>query len=176
MDLQALFKPDIPILEMVFRGTVVYLSIFLLLRVIVKQAAGSLNLADLLLIVLIADAAQNAMAGEYNTITDGLVLVATLAFWNLALDWLGFHWEWFGKWLHPQPIKLVEDGILNRRNMRRELVGLEELMTFIRQAGGTEVEDVKLAFVEGNGEVSVLLKDKDQQERIPRRSTATGGG
>ena len=64
MDLQALFEPDTPILEMVFRGTIVYLSIFVLLRVIVKQAAGSLNLADLLLIVLIADAAQNAMAGE----------------------------------------------------------------------------------------------------------------
>lgn len=176
MDLQELFKPDVSILEMVFRGTVVYLAIFILLRVIVKQAAGSLNLADLLLIVLIADAAQNAMAGEYTSITDGVVLVATLAFWNLLIDWLGYHVHWFGSWLHPDPIKVVENGILNRRNMRKELISYEELMTFIRQAGGSEVNDVKLAVVEGNGEVSVLLKEKDDQKTMPRRATASGGG
>src|SRR5215213_6458133 len=116
MELSDLFKPDIPVLEIIFRGTVVYLAILLLLRVLVKQSAGSLNLAGLLLIVLIADAAQNAMAGEYNSITDGIVLVATLAFWNLTIDWLGFHWPWFGDWVHPEPVKLVENGVLNYRN------------------------------------------------------------
>jgi uncharacterized membrane protein YcaP (DUF421 family) len=170
-----LVKPDIPVLEIVFRGTVVYLAIFVLLRVIVKQAAGSLNLADLLLIVLIADAAQNAMAGEYNSIGDGLLLVATLAFWNLAIDWLGFHFEPFGRWVHPPPMKIVENGIILRRNMRKELIGYEELMTFVRRAGGTDPTDVKAAWVEGNGEVSVILFDSDDQSR-PERSARAGAG
>jgi uncharacterized membrane protein YcaP (DUF421 family) len=175
MDLSELFRPDLPVYEMVLRGTIVYLSIFVLLRVLVKQSAGSLNLADLLLIVLIADAAQNAMAGEYNSITDGLVLVATLAFWNLVLDWASFHWQWFGNWMHPPPIRLVEYGVILRRNMRKELVTDEELMTYIRQAGASAVNEVKFAWVEGNGEVSVILNDKDQQNTNPTKTRAGAG-
>jgi uncharacterized membrane protein YcaP (DUF421 family) len=175
MDVSELFRPDLPVYEMVVRGSIVYLSIFVLLRVLVKQSAGSLNLAGLLLIVLIADAAQNAMAGEYNSITDGLILVATLAFWNLALDWIGFHWSFIGNWIHPPPIRLVEHGQMLRRNMRKELVSEEELMTYVRQAGATSVTEVKFAWVEGNGEVSVILNDDHQQTTRPEKTRAGAG-
>ena len=175
VQLREIFAPDLPVLEIVMRGTVVYLAIFTLLRVIVKQSAGSLNLADLLLIVLIADAAQNAMAGEYTSIGDGLILVLTLAFWNYAIDFLSFHIEPFGRWVHPQPVKLVENGVLNRRNMRRELVSYEELMTYVRQQGGRGMDDVESAWVEGNGEVSVLLRQKDDGQRSSGKTKAVAG-
>lgn len=61
IDLATVFQPDAPIAEIVLRGTVMYVSVFVLLRVIVKQASTGINLADLLLIVMIADAAQNGM-------------------------------------------------------------------------------------------------------------------
>ena len=63
IDWRQMFVPQSSILEMVVRGTLMYLGMFVLLRVFRRQA-GSVSIADLLLIVIIADAAQNGMAGE----------------------------------------------------------------------------------------------------------------
>src|SRR5881409_2972210 len=76
----------IPLIEIILRGSVMYLSLFILLRVILKRQGGTLGMTDLLLIVLLADASQNAMAGEYKSLPDGIMLVATIVFWSYALD------------------------------------------------------------------------------------------
>jgi hypothetical protein len=60
--------------------------------VTLKREAGGVGITDMLVIVLLADAAQNAMAGEYKSISDGLVLVSTIIFWSYALDWLGYRY------------------------------------------------------------------------------------
>jgi len=67
-----------------------YLGLVLAFRFILRRDVGSMGIPDVLFIVIIADAAQNAMSGEYKSIADGTVLVATLVFWNVALDWLAF--------------------------------------------------------------------------------------
>ncbi|MES4786098.1 MAG: DUF421 domain-containing protein, partial [Nitrospiraceae bacterium] len=90
IDWSRIFIPDTPLFEIILRGTLVYLSIFFLLRVLLKRQAGTVGIADLLVVVLIADAAQNAMANDYHSVTDGLLLVATIVFWSYALDWIGF--------------------------------------------------------------------------------------
>jgi hypothetical protein len=71
-------------------GTIVYIALFLILRFLMKRQSGVIGIADLLVIVLIADAAQNAMAGSYESITEGVLLVLTIVFWNYVVDWLGF--------------------------------------------------------------------------------------
>ena len=65
VDWAKVFGPDTPVLEIVVRGTVVYLALFVLIRVVFKRQPGAVGIADLLVVVLIADAAQNAMAGTY---------------------------------------------------------------------------------------------------------------
>ena len=162
-DLQSLFEPE-KTLEVVIRGTVVYFAIFIILRAIAKQLSGGINLADLLLLVLVADAAQNALAGEYNSITDGLVLVSTLAFWSYFIDWLGYKWPAAGRLLHPAPVELVKDGKELVRNMRRELITHEELMTHVRQAGAQELGQVKRAWMEGNGGISVIVTESENRQ------------
>jgi uncharacterized membrane protein YcaP (DUF421 family) len=159
VDLAAVFSTDTPLLEMVLRGTVTYLAVFTLLRIIVRQASANLNLADLLLIVMIADAAQNAMAGTYTSVTDGIVLVITLAFWSVAIDWFSVRVPFVASFLHPPPREIVRDGVLLRRAMRQELITNEELMTHVREAGAEHLESVKRAWVEGNGEISIVLND-----------------
>ena len=165
LDFVAIFDPDTPILEIVLRGTVTYLAIFVLLRFVVKQASGGLNLADVLLIVMIADAAQNAMAGNYTSVTDGFVLVLTLMFWSVAIDWLSVRVPLIGRIVHPPPREIVRDGVANKRAMRTELITPEELMTHIRGAGAESIEDVKRAWVEGNGNISVVLNAKTDADR-----------
>lgn len=145
MDWDATFIPQTPLLEVVVRGTAVYLALFLLLRLVLKRQSGGMGVTDLLVVVLIADAAQNAMADDYRSVPDGILLVAVIVFWAFVIDWLGFHVPLLERLVQPPALPLVKDGQLLRRNMRRELITEEELMSQIRLHGADTVEDVKLA-------------------------------
>jgi uncharacterized membrane protein YcaP (DUF421 family) len=155
VDWEKMLMPDTPILEIIVRGSLVYLALFCLLRLFLKRQMGTLGVTDMLVIVLIADAAQNAMAGGYASVPDGILLVATIIFWSFMLDWLGYKIKWFGKFIHPAPLQLIKDGKLLRRNMQRELVTTEELMSQLREQGVSDIRDVKTASMEGDGKISV---------------------
>src|SRR3546814_4996056 len=126
---------------MVIRGSSVYLFLFFLMRVL-RRETGQFNIADLLVIVIIADAAQNGMAGTYESITEGLVLIGTIMFWNYGLDWLGFHFESVRKIVQPSPVTLIRNGRIDWRQMRRELITETELMGRLHNDGIQQVEDV----------------------------------
>lgn len=153
------FLPNTSPLEIVIRGTIVYLFIFLLLRVVLKRQSGSFSMNDLLVLVLIADASQNAMAGNYQSIADGLLLVATIVFWSYFVDWLGYHFKWIEHFIEPPPLLLIKDGNLQRRNMRRELITTSELLTHLREQGIDDICRVKEAYMEADGSFSVVSRD-----------------
>ncbi|MGZ8236957.1 MAG: DUF421 domain-containing protein [Methylobacter sp.] len=156
IDWKALFLPDIPLIEIVLRGSIMYLSLFILLRIILKRQSGTLGITDLLLITLLADASQNGMAGEYKSIPNGILLVATIIFWNFALDWLSYKSPIFQRLIEPPPLLLVKNGQLLRRNMRKELVTDEELMVQLREQGVSDISNVKEAYMESDGHISVV--------------------
>jgi uncharacterized membrane protein YcaP (DUF421 family) len=166
-DWHKMFALDTPVLEIILRGTVVYLSLFVFLRYVVKREVGTVGIADLLVIVVIADAAQNAMAGDYVSITDGILLVGTIIFWNYALDWLSFHSPRLRVVIEPQPLHLVKNGRVLRRNLRRALVTDDDLMSQLRLQGIDDVSDVKLACMESDGRISVVEREKDGKRHDP---------
>ena len=155
IDWHKLFMPDTPLLEIVVRGSCIYLALFLMLRLL-KRQAGTMGISDVLVLVLIADAAQNGMAGSYQSITDGVLLVAVIMAWDLALDYLGYRFLCLRKFLHPSPLMLVQDGMIQRRNMRAEFITVEELMSALREQGVEDVTQVKMACMEGDGKISVV--------------------
>src|SRR5207302_971690 len=122
------------LLEIVIRGSAIYLLLFFLMRFL-RREAGQIGIADVLVIVVIADAAQNAMAGTYTSITEGVVLIATICAWDYALDWLDFHWPAFARLVHPPPVPLVIDGRVLWKNLRRQLITEQELRTRMREQG-----------------------------------------
>lgn len=142
-------------LEIIVRGSIIYLVLFFLL-VKFKRPAGALGVGDLLLLVLIADAAQNAMSADYKSLPDGLILLATLVFWNIFIDWLAVRWTWLNKKLHPEPIVLVRKGDMLRENMRKVWVTPEELGGRIREHGMEDLRDVQAAYMEGDGKISII--------------------
>lgn len=173
IDWQNLFAPTLSPVEVTVRGTVIYLLLFLILRFFLKRQSGVIGIADLLVIVLIADAAQNAMAGSYESVTDGVLLVATIVFWNYAIDWLGYRFPAL-RWLtRPPPLLLVEDGRILPGNMRQEMITREELMSQLRQQGVEDLAEVKRAFIEGDGRVSVIKRNgADGSPNAPTRPPA----
>ena len=86
IDWREIFVPSTSPAELVIRGSLMYLVILAVFRVF-RRNSGSLAVSDLLVVVLIADAAQNGMAGEYRSLTEGVILVGTIVLWSVALDW-----------------------------------------------------------------------------------------
>lgn len=169
MDLRSIFLPDVHVVEIILRGSVMYLALFVMLRVILKRQTGTLGTTDLLLITLIADASQNAMAGEYHGIADGIALVATIIFWNYAFDWLGFHFEWFSRLTEPPPLALIRNGRMLRKNMRHELITEDELMMELRKQGLNDVARVKQAFIESDGRISVIENKPKRHPKVEHK-------
>ncbi|XTZ14427.1 DUF421 domain-containing protein [Micromonospora echinospora] len=156
-----LFVPDTPLWEIALRGSVIYLTIFFLLRVLLKRESGSTGVTDLLVIVLIADAAQNAMADDYTSIADGVLLVAVIIGWAYVLDVLAYRWPAAARIIHPGSLVLVRDGRMLRRNMRRELITEDELYSQLRQQGVERLDDVREVRMESEGRFSVIPRNAD---------------
>lgn len=155
-----LLVPDVALLEMFVRGTLLYLGIFVILRAF-RRPTGQLSVADVLLITIIADASQNAMAGEYHSITSGFVLIGTIVFWDRLIDHLSYHHPWFARAAEPAPVVLIENGAMNRANLRKHKITTADLLSHLRQHGLEDPADAKLCQLESDGKISVVSRKSD---------------
>jgi uncharacterized membrane protein YcaP (DUF421 family) len=172
IDWNAILLPQTPIAEIFVRGTVIYLGLFVMLRLVLKRESGGVSLSDVLVVVLLADASQNSLAPESTALADGRLLVATIIFWAVALNWLGFRWQWCGRFTHPQPLPLVRHGKPVERNMRRELITREELMSQLRMQGHDDLSTVDAAYIEGDGRISVIPTDNTSDSASGEAATS----
>jgi uncharacterized membrane protein YcaP (DUF421 family) len=168
VDWKALLVPQASPIEIFVRGTVMYLGLFALLRGVLKREAGTVGITDLLVVVLLADAAQNSLASDSKALADGLLLVATIVLWAFLLNWLGYRFPRVQRWIHPRPLPLIRDGRLLRHNMRKELVTEDELMTQLRLQGCEDLGNVRVAYMEGDGQISIITADGEHNQRPPR--------
>jgi uncharacterized membrane protein YcaP (DUF421 family) len=121
------------------------------------------------LITLLADASQNAMAGEYKTVPSGIILVCTIIFWSYTFDWLSFKFPWFSHLVEPPPLPLIKEGRLLRKNMRHELITEDELMSQLREQGLDDWGKVKEAYIESDGHISVVQYKEQKQQGGAKR-------
>ena len=172
VDWQALFGIEKSILELFIRGTVMYWFLFVVFRFILRRDVGAIGIADVLLIVVIADAAQNAMDDGYESITEGMVLVATLVFWNYLTNWLSYRSRAFERFAEPHPLLLVKDGRVLQHNMRKEMITEDELLSKLREHSIESPGEVRWAYMESDGQISVRRRDgkaapKPPKEKLP---------
>jgi uncharacterized membrane protein YcaP (DUF421 family) len=172
-DIGAALTPDVNLLETVVRGVLMYLSIFVLLRVILRGRTSAVSVSDLLVLLLVADAAQNAMAANYQSITSGVVLVGTIVLMSFLMDWLAFRSSAVRRFVHPDRRPLIQDGRVLRRALQEELMTEEELLTQLRLNGIEDVSGVKAAFLEGNGSVSVIRFDSGNGPQGAQQAATT---
>jgi uncharacterized membrane protein YcaP (DUF421 family) len=159
VDWREVLLPDTPIVEIFVRGTVIYLAVLVLLRVFNKREAGSLGITDLIVIVFLADAAQNAMAGDYKSVPDGIILMFVIVGWAFALDRLAYHVPFLDRLMRPAPVTLIRDGRVDRRALRREAITQDELLGELRLQGVEDTSEVRLAKMEQDGRISVIKRE-----------------
>lgn len=163
VDWYRVFVPSTSVAELFVRGSLVYLMLFAILRFLPNRQIGTVGISDLLVVVLFAEAAQNAMASNYTSISDGAILVTTIILWSYSLNWLGYKLPRFQRFLNPPPMPLVKNGRILRPNMEQQLITQDELMSILRQKGVHKLSEVKLAFMESDGNISIITYP-DKQE------------
>ena len=164
-----LFQSVVQPAELFIRGSMIYLGLVLIFRFVLRRDIGSLGVPDVLFIVLVADAAQNAMAGEYRTITDGVVLVGTLVFWNLMLDGLAYISPRMRRLIELPALPLIKDGKWVRGNLKRHWITTDEVMSKLRQHGIVDIHEIHIATLEPDGELGVVKVDEAEVEGPSKR-------
>ncbi len=158
-DWGSIFEITVPAAELVVRGTVTFLALLVLIRVVGQREAGGLGITDVLLVVLVAQAAAPGLHGDAESVGDALVVVATVLVWGVAVDAISYRWPRVGRVLKARPKLLIENGEPNRKVMRREFMTDEEVASILRLHGIEDIAVVKRARIEPNGMVSVVRRD-----------------
>lgn len=163
-DWHELFTLTVSPLELFIRGSLVYLFLFAVFRTVLQRDVGAIGIADVLVLVLVADAAQNAMAAEYRSVTDGLILISTILGWNLLFDYLAYRFPRMRRLLQPPELCLARDGKIMHHNLRREYMSEDDLYAKLREHGITDLNEVHLVYMESDGTISVIRRHQDKAE------------
>jgi len=162
-----MFAPTTPVLEIVLRGTLLYLALVMMIRIVGQRESGGLTVTDLLVVVLVGEAVAHSMSTDYLSIPEALILEATLLFWSVALDAAAYRFPRLGRVLKARPRPLIEDGEVNQRALRREFLSRDELNAQLRLQGVKDVSEVHRAYLEPNGMISVFKRDSDNEQPAP---------
>ena len=151
---------------------------FLIAAIIItgKKELSQLSIIDLVFILLISNAVQNAMVnGDWVSLWLGMLAAATLFLANFFLKTLIFKNAWVEKIIEGQPVMLIYEGKILEPNLTRERITMNELLSTVREHGVAEVEDVSVAILETDGNISVCSYDQDDRKimhrkpKVPRR-------
>lgn len=165
-DFVEIFALNAGIVEMILRGTVIYWVILVLLRLSGRREIGSLGTADLLVLILVSDAAGDALSGGSPSVTDGIVVVTTIVVWSVVLDRAAYRFQFVRRLLDPERVCLIRDGRIIRSGLRSEQISRGELMEQLRLKGVESVAVVKRAYLESNGQFSVITMGPEVPEEV----------
>ena len=146
----------------------VYLFIVIAIRLFGKKELAQLSVVDLVFILLISNAVQNAMVGPDATLPGGLVAASTLFIVNYLLKYLQYRYPRFGKIVQGDATMLIYQGKIIDSHMKKAKISTDELMEAVREHGVKSISEVDLAIMEVDGSISIL-SDKYQKKTVKKR-------
>ncbi len=161
------------ILEKALRPILVYLFLVVLLRIFGKRELAQLNPFDLIVLLSLSNTLQNAMIGEDNSVTGGLIGAFSLCAINYIVVRFLFKHHRLDQWVEGKPAVLIKDGKIRRHALARELLSLSELLTIAHRQGFASLDEVQTCVLETGGSFSVEGKKPrqsaiDHQELLAR--------
>ncbi|MCR6625947.1 MAG: DUF421 domain-containing protein [Pseudoxanthomonas sp.] len=153
-----MFDLAMPWWAFVLRACLVYFLLLAMIRMTGKRTMGQFTPFDMLLVVLLGNAVQNALLGQDTSVGGGLLLAATL----IALNWIvglaSARSPKVERWVEGSPVLLAREGQVYRDVLRRELISHEDFEKAMREAGCLDVADIQLAVLENNGHITVVTR------------------
>lgn len=162
--LNDLFIPGTSIAEKIIRPVAVYLFLVLILRVGGRRELGQLNAFDLVVLLTLANAVQNAIIGDDNSLIGGFIGGATLVLLNLGVIRFLYRHPGLDRKIEGEPVTLVKDGRILRQNLEKELITEEELLAAIHRQGVDRFEACAEVILETSGVITVLARQPTPDE------------
>ena len=163
-----------PILDVAVRSLCVYLFMVIAIRLFGKNQLSQLNAGDVVLLLLISNAVQNAMVGPDTSLQGGIIAALVLFAANFALKRLMFSNPSFESFMEADPVVLIRDGVIDQRALNEVKITRDELEEANREHGIEKIESVKLSVLEVDGNISVVSEDEKSKQthysRIKRKS------
>jgi len=150
----------LPWWEFVVRGVIVYVFLLVILRITGKRQTGQLAPFDLVLLLVLSNAVQNSMNGGDNTVLGGIISATTLIALHYGVAYMTFKSKKMERWIEGTPRVLIHNGTVNEDVMRQELLTGHELAAALRAAGCEEIDHVRVATLENNGQINVSLRTR----------------
>jgi uncharacterized membrane protein YcaP (DUF421 family) len=148
----------------------IYIFLITGLLIFGKKELTQLSITDLVFILLISNAVQNAMVnGDWKSLWMGMIAAATLFMMNYGLKNLVFRNSFFRKLIEGEPVVLVSDGKLVEENISKEQISKNELEAAIREHGVEKISDVSEAVLETDGNISVVSFNSTKKTLIKRK-------
>jgi uncharacterized membrane protein YcaP (DUF421 family) len=168
-----------PYLDLIIRSVSVYFFMVIALRIFGKKELSQLNTADVILILLISNAVQNAMVGNNTSLVGGLVAASVLFAINFILKKIMFKNEEFRDFIQGKPEILIHNGNLEFKMLTKLNITNDELKEAMREHGVENFADVKLAMLEIDGNISIISGDQNLKQthykRKKNRKNLVGG-
>jgi len=158
--LHDMFHLDLPLLEKVLRPIIVYLALILLLRVFGKRELAQLNPFDLVVLLSLSNTVQNAIIGDDNSLSGGLIGAVALLAANWILNRILFRMPKLNALLQGDSETIVRDGELDHAAMRREILTHEELVEVLHKQGVRGLDDVEELTLEPSGTFYIKTKEE----------------
>ena len=149
--IESMFHLHLPLVEKIARPMVIYLGLIIFLRLFGKRELAQLNPFDLVVLLSLSNTVQNAMIGDDNSITGGLVGALSLLTINWLLMWLLFRFPKINATFQGSPTVLVSAGVIDEKALKAESLGANELMTALYKNGVDSLGEVKKCTLEPNG-------------------------
>jgi uncharacterized membrane protein YcaP (DUF421 family) len=162
-----MFRLPIPLVEKILRPVIVYLCLIGFLRLFGKRELAQLNPFDLVVLLSLSNTVQNAIIGDDNSVTGGIVGAFSLLAINWALMWLLYRTPKLTAALEGEPSTIIREGVLDEAEMKRQTLTHEDLISVLNKNGFNEISDVDVCVLEPNGTFFVKGKtpSSDDVER-----------
>jgi len=154
-----MFSLDVSGWSIVLRTVIVYVALLLGLRLAGKRELGQMTPFDLVVILLIANAVQNAMVGPDTSVTGGLIAAGVLIAGNYGVAQARERLPWLRRAVEGTPTLLINDGKLVAEHLRQEGLDEDEVLMAIREHGVADVKEVRMAVLETDGSISIVPAD-----------------
>ena len=168
-----MFQLENSIPELMGRGAFLFILFMVLFRLLPRRTGGELAPMDLVFLLLITEAASNSM-GDYNSLADGTVIILTMLALNYITNRLSFALPWFERVMEHKPLQIIRDGQTIPCNLKKEMLTADELMGSLRLNGVDDIAQVRSAWVEGDGRLSVVKKEDDSRGEVTQRGSRAG--
>jgi uncharacterized membrane protein YcaP (DUF421 family) len=142
-----------------FRTVLIYFIVFLVLRIMGKREVGKLSLFDLVISIMIAEIAVFVLEDSNKPLLEGLVPMGTLMLIQMLLAFVTLKSRRIRQVFEGRPSVLIDKGLLNRDEMKKQRYNLDDLLLQLRQHNVPNVADVEFAILEPTGKLSIIEKD-----------------